>query len=80
MRGAWHERVGGGILLTVQISKDDLALNIVILFGVLLIYVGVLLKNNLTLTKQIGFGLLVVYACFVVFTVIYTLVRNKSSC
>jgi len=64
----------------VQISKDDLALNIVILFGVLLIYVGVLLKNNLTLTKQIGFGLLVVYACFVVFTVIYTLVRNKSSC
>ena len=62
----------------VQISKDDLALNIIILFAVLMIYVSVILGNKLTLTKNIGFGLLSVYVAFVIFTVVYTLVKKKS--
>jgi len=62
----------------IEVATGDLEVNIIFLFAVLVIYVGALMWNKLTLTKRIGYSLIGLYGCFVVYTILVTVIDGSG--
>lgn len=62
----------------IEVAKDDLFVNVLFLYGVLVVYVGLIVWNKMQLNVQIGRVLIVLYLVFVVYTVIRTVVSGSN--
>eukprot|EP00240_Pyramimonas_obovata_P000964 CAMPEP_0118923942 /NCGR_PEP_ID=MMETSP1169-20130426/2279_1 /TAXON_ID=36882 /ORGANISM="Pyramimonas obovata, Strain CCMP722" /LENGTH=546 /DNA_ID=CAMNT_0006865005 /DNA_START=136 /DNA_END=1776 /DNA_ORIENTATION=- len=63
----------------ISVEKGDLFMNIGFLFAVLVAYMTGVIWNNYKLTARMGTALCILYACFVIFTVVYYLLIDGCS-